>query len=87
MTRNRGQVLMDATDTAIELFFLYGVLVVLSAFAYDIFEGKSFWDSLWWASVTAMTVGYGDVYPVTTGGRVIAIFLMHVVPSKMRSNR
>ena len=31
----------------------------------------SFQDSLWWALVTMATVGYGDIYPVTTAGRVI----------------
>ncbi|MGL6316860.1 ion transporter [Vibrio sp. WXL103] len=33
-------------------------------------------DALWWAFVTMTTVGYGDYYPVTTGGRMIATMLM-----------
>jgi len=33
-------------------------------------------DALWWAYVTITTVGYGDKYPVTTEGRIIAVFLM-----------
>ena len=33
-------------------------------------------DALWWAYVTITTVGYGDRYPVTTEGRIIAAFLM-----------
>lgn len=33
-------------------------------------------DALWWASVTITTVGYGDKYPVTSEGRLIAVFLM-----------
>lgn len=33
-------------------------------------------DAIWWAFVTITTVGYGDKYPVTTEGRIIAAFLM-----------
>lgn len=33
-------------------------------------------DALWWSYVTITTVGYGDYFPVTTSGRVIALVLM-----------
>ncbi|CAM4133847.1 ion transporter [Vibrio neonatus] len=33
-------------------------------------------DALWWAFVTITTVGYGDYYPVTTFGRMVATVLM-----------
>jgi voltage-gated potassium channel len=36
----------------------------------------TFGDAIWWAFVTITTVGYGDYYPVTAGGRLVAILLM-----------
>ncbi len=35
-------------------------------------------DALWWAVVTIATVGYGDKYPITEGGRITATLLMAV---------
>jgi voltage-gated potassium channel len=37
---------------------------------------KSPQDALWWAAVTVTTVGYGDKYPVTGQGRLVAVGLM-----------
>ena len=33
-------------------------------------------DALWWSFVTITTVGYGDKFPITYEGRIVAAFLM-----------
>ena len=39
---------------------------------------SSVFQSMWWAIVTLTTVGYGDVYPITVGGRVFTFFVLMV---------
>lgn len=72
--------LIKYTDTFKELLAIYAAVIMVAALGYGFFEHKSIFDSLWWAIVTAMTVGYGDTYPITWGGRIIGGLLMHIVP-------
>jgi voltage-gated potassium channel len=38
----------------------------------------TFPDALWWAATTVTTVGYGDMFPITGAGRMVAVALMFV---------
>lgn len=77
--RLRG-IAANAIDDIAGLLTLYVLCIALAAALFSLAEGKPLVESLWWAFVTAMTIGYGDIYPVTAVGRVVATALMHVVP-------
>jgi voltage-gated potassium channel len=60
----------------VSLLVLAVVCLVAGGLAFAAVEHRSVGTGLYWAVTTATTVGYGDVVPTNTAGRVIAVFVM-----------
>ncbi len=75
----------DAFRGRIVIYTASGVLLLIYTASLAAFDEEryqpgatinSFGKAIWWSITTVTTVGYGDVYPVTNAGRVIAVLLM-----------
>ncbi len=77
--------LLIAREELILYLFMTFILLYLAAVGIYFCENEaqpevfsSVFHSLWWAVTTLTTVGYGDVYPVTTGGRIFTFGVLLV---------
>lgn len=60
------------------VFLVTSLLILIGGVLIHFAEDMSLADGIWWAFVTATTVGYGDISPHTFYGRIIAMVLMVV---------
>jgi voltage-gated potassium channel len=76
--KNRVQGTFSAVATIAVLMVIFSAIAILQVETDPNSNIKTAEDALWWAYVTFTTVGYGDKFPVTTEGRIIAALLMTV---------
>ena len=64
------------------LFVLFGFVILISSVAMYIFEVRhnnnvnNFFDAVYWSYVTIASLGYGDISPISSEGRVVTLFLI-----------
>jgi voltage-gated potassium channel len=75
LQKQRTEATVSTTATILVLLiFTSSVLIVLFEKGHGPIDTAG--EGIWWSMVTVTTVGYGDVVPVTIGGRIVATFLM-----------
>ena len=70
------KVIRNSKDALLAVCTLAIGYILVSALVIFNVEGDSFitfFDAIYWATVSLTTVGYGDIYPVTTTGRIITM--------------
>ena len=74
--------LISVKEQLLFTLFLSALTILFSASAIYYLENEaqpdkfsSITESIWWATISLATVGYGDVYPITVGGKIFATII------------
>ena len=68
---------MEADRIRLKLYlFVFAALLLIGSMGFMLVENLSLVDSIYFAIVTMATVGYGDIHPQSTIGKILALILI-----------
>ena len=77
-----AEVLKERKSQILSSVFMIAMLLMASSLCMYGFEHdaqpdvfRNAFSGIWWAMSTVLTIGYGDIYPITIGGRIMAILI------------
>ncbi|MBP5669002.1 MAG: ion transporter [Lachnospiraceae bacterium] len=77
-----AEVLKERMNQILSSIFMIAMLLMASSlcmysFEHDVQPDKfnNAFAGIWWSLSTVLTIGYGDIYPITIGGRIMAIII------------
>ena len=77
-----SEVLKERSSQILSSIFMIALLLMASSLSMYAFEHdaqpdvfRNAFSGIWWAMSTVLTIGYGDIYPITIGGRIMAILI------------
>jgi voltage-gated potassium channel len=83
--RRFARAFMSIRDELLVFTVVSMLLVYISSVGIYYFENEaqpdkfaSVFHSIWWSVATLTTVGYGDVYPITVGGKIFTFFMLMI---------
>lgn len=74
--KNKAQGALTSVISISVLLVIFSAIAILQVEREANGNIKTAEDAIWWSYSTLMSASYGDVYPVTTEGRIIAMVLM-----------
>ncbi len=80
-TRLLRLLVLSGESLPVSMAMIFGIVFVFGTGTFLLEHGQNpqfgtMQDGLWWAFVTLTTVGYGDMYPITPSGRIVAVITM-----------